>query len=370
MSSKSIYKLKQHPSYYADMPHTAISKTDNKPHTPYTYLIGWSKLDKWYYGVKFAKGCHPAELFNMGVSKKRRYETSSKVVHGLILENGLPDIIQIRQIFKNSVGSINAEHTVINRLNMIKSTKFLNICNYGNTIDTSGRLAVRDLDGNTFSASVHDPRLKTGEIVAASKGYVSVKDVDGLVSRVSLADPRYLSGELISIKVGKVNVKDSSGVGFTVSTTDPRYISGELIHTSTGVKCSDETKNKIGNANSGRVQTEEHRRKNSEGNTGKIRSGSAILKTAAKNRGRKNSEDGNANIALANSKYLYDLISPSNEIFANVLKRDLFLIHGLDTQTCCVKADTGIIVLKYPSRCNKDTLNTEGWQVFKKLKPL
>ena len=26
--------------------------------TPYTYLIGWTKLDKWYYGVKYAKIAH------------------------------------------------------------------------------------------------------------------------------------------------------------------------------------------------------------------------------------------------------------------------------------------------------------------------
>lgn len=147
MSSKSIYKLKQYPSYYADMPHTAISKTDNNPHTPYTYLIGWSKLDKWYYGVKFAKGCHPSELFNMKLSKKRRYDTSSKVVHELILENGLPDVIQIRQIFNSSVKSSMHEYKVLRRTSAIKSIKFINICNHGSEIDSGGRVAVRDLTG-------------------------------------------------------------------------------------------------------------------------------------------------------------------------------------------------------------------------------
>jgi hypothetical protein len=41
--------------------------------TPYTYLIGWSHLNKWYYGRRTAKGCHPSELWV-------KYFTSSKSV--------------------------------------------------------------------------------------------------------------------------------------------------------------------------------------------------------------------------------------------------------------------------------------------------
>lgn len=42
-------------------------------HVPYTYLIGWSKLNKWYYGSRTAKNCHPSELWI-------KYFTSSKFV--------------------------------------------------------------------------------------------------------------------------------------------------------------------------------------------------------------------------------------------------------------------------------------------------
>lgn len=41
---------------------------------PFTYLIGWSKYDKWYYGVRFAKGCNPDDLWNT-------YFTSSGILH-------------------------------------------------------------------------------------------------------------------------------------------------------------------------------------------------------------------------------------------------------------------------------------------------
>jgi len=60
---------------------------------PYTYLIGWKTQNKWYYGVRFAKGCHPNDLWNL-------YKTSSKHVKKMIEENGNPDIIQIRKIFE------------------------------------------------------------------------------------------------------------------------------------------------------------------------------------------------------------------------------------------------------------------------------
>lgn len=31
-----------------------MTAVDNQP---YTYLIGWSKLNKWYYGVRYSKKC-------------------------------------------------------------------------------------------------------------------------------------------------------------------------------------------------------------------------------------------------------------------------------------------------------------------------
>ena len=31
--------------------------------TCYTYVIGWKDVDKYYYGVRFAEGCQPSDLW-------------------------------------------------------------------------------------------------------------------------------------------------------------------------------------------------------------------------------------------------------------------------------------------------------------------
>ena len=86
---------------------------------PYTYLIGWSKHDKWYYGVRWAKGCHPSDLW-------QTYFTSSKHVHEFRAKHGEPDIIQIRNTFHSKHQAQNWEHKVLRRLAVESNDKFLN----------------------------------------------------------------------------------------------------------------------------------------------------------------------------------------------------------------------------------------------------
>lgn len=89
---------------------------------PYTYLIGWSAHNKWYYGVRYAKTCHPSDLF-------KTYFTSSKYVKLFIISNGLPDIIEIRRTFSNARDAQKWEHTVLNRTDAMHDEKFLNRSN-------------------------------------------------------------------------------------------------------------------------------------------------------------------------------------------------------------------------------------------------
>lgn len=88
--------------------------------TPYTYLIGWSKLDKWYYGVRYAKSCHPSDLWHP-------YKTSSKIVHEFVEHNGAPDVIQVRRTFSNADSARNFEYGVLHRMRVVESPRWLNL---------------------------------------------------------------------------------------------------------------------------------------------------------------------------------------------------------------------------------------------------
>ena len=87
---------------------------------PYTYLIGWSVLNKWYYGVRYRKNCSPSDLF-------KTYFTSSKHVKNFIQGNGLPDVIQVRKTFTNSVEAIAWENKVLTRLKVKQDKRWLNM---------------------------------------------------------------------------------------------------------------------------------------------------------------------------------------------------------------------------------------------------
>jgi hypothetical protein len=89
---------------------------------PYTYLIGWSSHNKWYYGVRYATGCNPTELW-------KSYKTSSKYVKQFVKDNGDPDIIQIRKIFSDRNLARFWETKVLSRIGVINDTKWLNETN-------------------------------------------------------------------------------------------------------------------------------------------------------------------------------------------------------------------------------------------------
>ena len=85
----------------------------------YTYLIGWSKLDRWYFGLRYKKNCSLNDLW-------KTYFTSSKYVRKFRIENGEPDIIQIRTIFQDADKARQWEHKILRRMKVIKKEKWLN----------------------------------------------------------------------------------------------------------------------------------------------------------------------------------------------------------------------------------------------------
>ena len=110
--------------------HTIVMKTlqqHNTIYTPYCYLIGWTKHNKFYYGVRYAKkykclyesGCHPDDFWVT-------YDTSSSYVDEYCSKYGNPDVMQIRKTFDTAKKAISWEERVLRRLNVQKKDMWLN----------------------------------------------------------------------------------------------------------------------------------------------------------------------------------------------------------------------------------------------------
>src|SRR5574343_51513 len=188
----------------------------------YTYLIGWSELDKWYYGRRTAINCHPSEFWIT-------YKTSSKIVKKFVKAHGDPDIIQIRKTFDTIEKCKYHESKVLRCMKVSKSVRWLNIREADEKWDTTGTFFATDNFGNILQVSCGDPRVLSGEVFSINKGKshkskhkntVVVKDSQNKKFRVDVNNPNFLSGEYQAISKGFVPVKDKDGTIFKVSTNN------------------------------------------------------------------------------------------------------------------------------------------------------
>lgn len=90
---------------------------------PYTYLIGWTKHNKWYYGCEFSnnriKVAHPSNLWTV-------YFTSSNYVKECRRTYGEPDVVLIRKIFSCAECALRWEEKVLRKMNVLKDDRWLN----------------------------------------------------------------------------------------------------------------------------------------------------------------------------------------------------------------------------------------------------
>jgi hypothetical protein len=76
---------------------------------PYTYLIGWSTQNKYYYGCRYAKNSDPSDLWVT-------YFTSSKYVTRMREAHGDPDVVQVRRMFTSREECVQYESRVLRRI--------------------------------------------------------------------------------------------------------------------------------------------------------------------------------------------------------------------------------------------------------------
>lgn len=86
---------------------------------PYTYLIGWTEQNIYYYGSKYGADADPETFW-------KTYFTSSRYVHEAVELYGGPDVIQIRKTFSDPHKALEWEQRVLCRLNVLREDRWLN----------------------------------------------------------------------------------------------------------------------------------------------------------------------------------------------------------------------------------------------------
>ena len=185
----------------------------------YFYKITNNLNNHFYYGV------HSTDNLDDG------YMGSGVRLHYAYKKYGIENFSKEILKFFDTREQANQYEAEIVTEELVKDNNCYNVI-LGGGFDTSGKLTVKDKNGNAFLVSVDDPRYLSGELVSITAGKVAVKDKDGNTFMVNKDDPRYLSGELVPTATGKIVVKDKNGKFYCIDPNDPRYLSGELIKSS------------------------------------------------------------------------------------------------------------------------------------------
>lgn len=92
---------------------------------PFSYYLFHRPTKQHYYGVKFARGCHPNMLWST-------YFSSSGIIKKLIKEYGADSFdVKIRKIFKDGQSALLWEHKVLRRLDASSRPDWINRHNGG-----------------------------------------------------------------------------------------------------------------------------------------------------------------------------------------------------------------------------------------------
>jgi len=92
---------------------------------PFSYHLFHTPTQKHYYGIKYARGCNPADLWT-------KYFSTSASVKNLIAEYGADSFIAtVRRTFSNGAKALLWEHKVLRRLNAAGRDDWINRHNGG-----------------------------------------------------------------------------------------------------------------------------------------------------------------------------------------------------------------------------------------------
>ena len=118
---------------------------------PFTYIIKFKPTNQWYYGVRWARGCSPNDLWTT-------YFTSSRHIKALIKEHGLEAFhARVSKIFKTKEEATNHERRFLFRVKAASNGAFINKRNNMPEFSAYGLKIIHHalLQIETW----HDPRL-------------------------------------------------------------------------------------------------------------------------------------------------------------------------------------------------------------------
>jgi hypothetical protein len=155
----------------------------NQQTIPFTYLVGWSSHNLYYYGVRYATGCHPNDLWTT-------YFTSSNYVKSTREKLGEPDIIQIRKTFIDKKKASNWETRVLKKIKIFENTKYLNKQINGNWVmdDETKRKISSTMKGMKRPEEV---RLKMSKSKLGKHASIEVKEKMSKARRNKPLDDKY-----------------------------------------------------------------------------------------------------------------------------------------------------------------------------------
>ena len=231
----------------------------------YFYKITNNINNHFYYGV------HSTDKLDDG------YMGSGKRLHYAYKKYGIENFTkEILKFFDTKEDAFLYEAEIVTE-DLVRDDNCYNLMLGGKGFNSTGLATVKDKFGNTFFTPIDDSRIKSGELVGATKGYGNyiddkgnsyhlpkdnelvksgyvygfsknktvVKDSSGNKFLIDVNDERYVSGEVQPIFKNMIIVKDKDNNFYFVRSDDERYISGEVVPIWTGRTHSEETKEKM-----------------------------------------------------------------------------------------------------------------------------
>jgi hypothetical protein len=155
---------------------------------PYTYKLIFKPTGQYYFGVRWANGCNPNDLWV-------KYFTSSKHIKKLIKEYGKDSfIVKVTKTFNNAKDAAEWETLLLTKTNASRNAKFINKANNMPQHSTKGLCWIHH--NETFISALHDPLLEI------PSGWAKGHSPNHKKANKIAHDKLYSSGEYLPWNVG------------------------------------------------------------------------------------------------------------------------------------------------------------------------